>query len=75
VAYGNRCGNPVNFWGDCPYGVYTIHSRGEPEFWTKFTDLDGTTEEVYRGPHASKAWNEYRAHKDRMIKLLGFENR
>jgi hypothetical protein len=48
-----------------------IHLRGEPEFWTTFTDLDGNTEEVYRGPSPSKAWNEYLAHKDKMLKLLG----
>ena len=74
-SIGTKPRSPIQSTTDCPYGVYTIHSRGEPEFWTKFTDLDGTTEEVYRGPHAIKAWNEYRAHKDRMIKLVGFENR
>jgi hypothetical protein len=25
---------------------------------------------VYRGVHASKAWNEYLTHKDKMVKLL-----
>lgn len=59
---------------DCPFGVYTIHLRGEPDFWTVFADLDDNTEEVYRGPSPHKAWSEYLAHKDRMIKLLGLES-
>jgi hypothetical protein len=56
--------------------IYKVHYVNVPvDVEPGLTDLDGTTEEVYRGPHASKAWNEYRAHKDRMIKLVGFENR
>jgi hypothetical protein len=55
---------------NCPYGVYTVHCNGEPEFWTTFTDLDGNTVEVYRGPYKSRAWNEYLVHKDKMVKLL-----
>jgi hypothetical protein len=58
---------------DCPYGVYTIHCHGEPEFWTTFTDLDNNTVEVYRGPHKSRAWKKYLAHKDEMVKLLGLD--
>jgi hypothetical protein len=55
VFHWDKPRSPIRSTTDCRYGVYTIHLRGEPEFWTKFTDLDGTTEEVYRGPHASKA--------------------
>jgi hypothetical protein len=55
VFHWDKPRSPIQSTTDCPYGVYTIHLRGEPEFWTTFTDLDGNTEEVYRGPHASKA--------------------
>jgi hypothetical protein len=60
---------------NCPYGVYTGHYHGEPEFWTTFTDLDGATVEVYRGPSKTKAWNDYLAHKDVMVKLLRLDLR
>lgn len=63
--------SPIQKTTDFPYGVYTIHLRGELPFWTTFTDLDGNEEEVYRGPHATRAWNEYLAHKEKMLKLLG----
>ena len=65
--------SPIQSTTDCPYGTYTIHLRGEPPFWTKFTDLDGNYIERYRGPHPSKAWNEYLAHKDEMLSLLGLD--
>ena len=63
--------SPIQTTTDCPYGVYTIHLRGELPFWTTFTDLDGNEEEVYRGPHATRAWNAYLAHKEKTFKLLG----
>jgi len=40
---GDRPRSVISSTIDCPYGAYTIHRDGEPEFWTTFTDLDGNT--------------------------------
>jgi len=56
---------------NCPYGTYTIHIHGEPDFWSNFTDLDGDTVELYRGRSKAQAWHHYIAHKNQMADLLG----
>jgi len=43
VFNGDRPRSVISSTIDCPYGAYTIHRDGEPEFWTTFTDLDGNT--------------------------------